>query len=98
MKSKARAMTTTPPIMMREWGSGILEDDRFKDVGDILATIGGRLEHLEDFLFLDQLDGIFLAVEEPGHRLPKRLVRLVFQTVDLDALGKDHLRLLHVAH
>jgi hypothetical protein len=47
------------------------------------------LERLEDVLPADHLDGIHMALEEAGDRLPKKAVRLVFERLHMDevALG-----------
>src|SRR5882762_9574028 len=47
-------------------GSGALEDDAFDDVGDVFALVDGGFDDFEDFFPLDDLDGIFLFVEELG--------------------------------
>src|SRR6267378_2770324 len=47
-------------------GSGALEDDAFDDVGDVFALVYGGFDDFEDFFPLDDLDGIFLFIEELG--------------------------------
>src|SRR6516225_879108 len=47
--------------------SGVLDDYAFEDVGDVLGSIGGLLEEIEDLLPLDDHDGVFLFLEEQLH-------------------------------
>ena len=44
--------------------SGVLDDDAFEHVGDVLAPIGGGFEEIEDLFPLDDRDGILLFLEQ----------------------------------
>src|SRR5437016_14529849 len=66
--------------------SGALEDDAFDDVGDVFALVDGGFDNLKDFFPLDDLDGIFLFVEELGDERAAQAVAIVFIAVDFDAV------------
>src|SRR3984893_14172766 len=74
-------------------GSSALEDDTFDDVGDVFALVDGGLDDFEDFFPLDDLDGIFLFIEELGDERAAEAVAIVFVAVDLDAVLQGFLRL-----
>src|SRR5690349_21909280 len=89
---------TSASVMIREGtrNSGILQDDPFEDVGDILAAVGRRLEVPVDVLPLDDLDGFVIVVEEGGQRVLFDAVRLVLLGVDRDAPLQDFRPVLHI--
>src|SRR5882762_3735170 len=73
-------------------GSRALEDDAFDDVGDVFALVDGGLNDFEDFFPLDDLDGIFLFIEELGDEGAAEAVAVVFVAVDFDAVLESFLR------
>src|ERR1700674_5858495 len=79
-------------------GSSALEDDTFDDVGDVFALVDGGLDDFEDFFPLDDLDGIFLFIEELGDERAAEAVAIVFVAVDLDAVLERFLRLFERAN
>src|ERR1700682_3241868 len=79
-------------------GSGALEDNAFDDVGDVFALVYGGLDDFEDFFPLDDLDGIFLFVEELGDERAAEAIAIVFVAVDLDAVLERFLRLFQRAN
>src|SRR2546421_2497477 len=72
--------------------SGALEDDAFDDVGDVFALVDGGFDDFEDFFPLNDLDGIFLFVEELGDKRAAKAVAFVFVAIDLDAVLEGFLR------
>src|SRR2546421_11808893 len=76
----------------RHRGSGGFQDDAFDDVGDVFALVDGGLDDFEDFFPLDDLDGIFLFIEELGDERAAEAVAIVFVAVDLDAVLERFLR------
>src|SRR5215203_6611513 len=96
MKSKASA-TAMSAMTARRFASirsGVLDDDAFEHVGDILAAIGGLLEEVQDLLPLHDHDGIFLILEQRRDRRLVGAIRLVLEAVDLDRALGDALPLL----
>src|SRR4249919_1666395 len=98
MKSNATASTTSsattpneiwvgviarpaPPCARRR--SRVLEDDALDQVGDVLATIGDRLEQLVDGLQLDHLAHVLFLTEQARHRRAHHPVGVRFELVDL---------------
>ncbi len=79
-------------------GSGALEDDAFDDVGDVFALVYGGFDDFEDFFPLDDLDGIFLFIEELGDERAAQAIAIVFVAVDLDAVLERFLRLFQRAN
>ena len=69
--------------------SGVLDDQAFDDVRDILAAIRRTLEDVENFLPLQHEDGIRLVREQSADGRLVNAVRFVLQTVDL------HCRVCH---
>src|SRR6267154_2101249 len=100
-KSKIKAtmmvMTTSSTSAFTERGSwvawirrnlGALQHDCFQYIGSILGFIGRVLEHLIEFLHLDELDRIFLVLEEDGNGLAADLVGFILESVDFLAMLK----------
>src|SRR4051812_29032198 len=90
MKSNVSAtpIRATTAIRLVSIRSGVLHNDAFEDVGDILAAIGGLLEKIEDLLPLHDRDGVLFVLEERLHGGLVGAVRLVLEAVDLHrALG-----------
>src|SRR3990167_496285 len=81
--SNAMARRTTRTRRTNE--SGMFEDDPFKDVGHVLAAVGGVFDRFVDLLPLQDGDGVLLDVEEAGDGLLVNPVDLVLEAVDLDA-------------
>ena len=79
-------------------GSRALEDDAFDDVGDVFALVDGGLNDFEDFFPLDDLDGIFLFIEQLGDERAAEAIAIVFVAVDLDAVLEGFLRLFQRAN
>src|ERR1700712_2390726 len=112
MKSNSTASTTSmatrPKPIWIECISGILEDDAFDDVGDVLAAVGDGLQVLVDRLELDQLAGVDLVAEQARHGRAHHAVGVGLEAVDLLAglqRGLRHLGVLqarqqadHVLH
>src|SRR5713226_4463271 len=73
-------------------GSGGLEDDAFDDVGNVFALVDGGFNDFEDFFPLDDLDGVFLFVEELGNKGAAEPVAVVFVAIDFDAMLQGFLR------
>src|SRR4051794_7787093 len=102
MKSNASAAMTTAQTK-RKWvstagkGSGVFQDHAFDDVGDVLATIGGRLEQLVQLFPLDDRDRILFLAEQPRNGTAKHGIRFVLEAVDLDALFQNDVGVLEVA-
>src|SRR5436190_1101695 len=96
MKSKASAtpMMATTASRLLSIRSGVLDDDAFEDVGDVLAAIRGLLEEVQDLLPLDDDDGVLLVLEEGRDGGLVSAVRLVFETIDLDGALGDPFSLL----
>src|SRR5512141_2666486 len=84
----AAAMTSISRIRV---ASGIFHYHAFQDVGGVLALVGGPLQGLVDLFPFDQLDRVFLLVEQAADRLPADAVSLVLQRVHLDAAFADML-------
>jgi hypothetical protein len=72
--------------------SGAFEGDGFDDVGDVLALVHGGFDDFEDFLPLDDLDGVFFFVEELCDEGTAEAVALVFEAVDLNSMPEDVVR------
>src|SRR3954468_3461444 len=89
MKSNSSAMTTSRITTQRAaWvtsmrSSGILEDDAFDDVGDVLALVGDRLQQFVDRLQLDHLAHVRLLAEQLAHGGAHHAVGVGFELVDL---------------
>src|SRR5664279_513483 len=90
MKSNATASATSSATTPNEISvgvidgrSGILEDDALDQVGDVLATIGDRLEQLVDRAQLDQLAHVLLLAEQARHRRAHDAVGVGLEPVDL---------------
>src|SRR5687767_4346677 len=66
--------------------SGHLEDDAFDHVDHVLAAVGDRFHRLVQLLPLDQLDGVYSALEQRGELVPQEAVRLVLEAIHLDAV------------
>ena len=64
--------------------SGVLDDDAFEHVGDVLAAIGRGLEEVEDLLPLDDRDRVLLLLEQPPDGGLVRAIGFVLEPVDLD--------------
>src|SRR5689334_6259727 len=74
--------------------SSALQNNRFQHVGSVLGLVGGHLQHLEQFLDLDQSDGVFFVLEEVADGFATYAIRLVFQAVDFHAVIEHVLVLL----
>src|SRR6185437_16862896 len=85
-KTSVRTMTAIRRLKLVIGESSALDDDAFDDVGDILAFIHGGFDDLEDFLPLNDLDGVFFFVEQLGDEGAAEAVAFVFVAVDLDAV------------
>src|SRR2546426_3970126 len=70
---------TTPADMAR---SGVLQDDRLHDVGDVLDGVQGRLHGLDDVLPLQDLERLVLTAEEPSQAAVVDGVAFSLQLVD----------------
>jgi hypothetical protein len=73
-------------------GLSALEDDAFDYVGDVFAFIHGGFNDFENFLPLDDLNGIGFFVEELGDERAADAVAFVFIAIDLDAVLEGFLR------
>src|ERR1041384_7270857 len=74
--------------------SGVLEHDAFEDVGYVLASIGRRLEVVDDVAPLHHLDRVEAASKQRGEAVAVGIVGLVLEPIDLDAQVEHLLRLL----
>src|SRR5207237_456563 len=73
------------------------EHDFFVDHFEVNQALGnclgdGGFDDFEDFFPLDDLDGIFLFVEELGDKRAAKAVAFVFVAIDLDAVLEGFLR------
>src|ERR1700748_2009437 len=84
--SNASVRNTTPikrgKLYMK--GSGALQNHAFDDVGYVLTLVYCGFDDLENFLPLDDLDGIALFVEKLCNQRAAQAVALVFTAIDLD--------------
>src|SRR3954451_11469874 len=86
--SSATPMRATTAIRLVSIRSGVLHDDAFEDVGDVLAAVRGLLEKIQDLLPLDDRDGVLLVLEERLHGGLVGTVGFVLEAIDFDrALG-----------
>src|SRR6267142_847416 len=76
--------------------SGILKNDGFEHVGNILRLVGCGFQEFEQFLDLDQVDGIGLVVEGARNGDPRYLVGFIFQTVDFHTVSENVVALLQM--
>ena len=60
----------------------VLDDDTLEKIGDILASIGGRLEEVQNLLPLDHDNRITLLVEERDNRVLMHAVGFTLQLID----------------
>src|SRR5436190_2660913 len=72
--------------MIAGHGLSALENDAFNDVGDVFTFIHGGFDDFENFLPLDDLDGIGFFVEKLGDEGTADAVAFVFVTIDFDAV------------
>jgi len=77
---------------------GILDDDRFENVGDVLATIGRRLERFHELLLLDQENRVADLAENLLERTVESFVPVVLEGVDADARFENVVPLQDVRH
>src|SRR5713101_5667024 len=91
-KARVRLTTTRRRAKLVIGGSGGFQDDAFDDVGDVFAFVDGGFNDFEDFFPLDDLDGIFLFVEELGDEGAAEAIAVVFVAVDFDAMLQRFLR------
>ena len=77
--------------------SAILEDDALDDVGDVLATIGRRLQRLVNLFPLYDRDRIFFFAEQAHQRAAQDRVGDVLEAVDLDAVLEDQVLFTEIA-
>src|SRR5919198_1231437 len=87
VKSKPSATTTTMTSRTSFNGSAVLYDDRFEDVGRVLAGVDGLLERLVDVLPADDRDRVVGSAEELRHRLPVQPVAFVLELAELHQLA-----------
>jgi hypothetical protein len=64
--------------------SGVLKNDAFNYVGDIFALIDRGFDDLEDFLPLDDLDGVLFFVKKLSDERAAETVTLIFAAIDFD--------------
>src|SRR4030095_7461064 len=89
MKSKSSATTTMKTTSVSgsmPAGLAHLQHDALDDVHDVLTPVGDLLEVLVDLLPLDHLDGVGHVREQGGDELLQESIRLVLETVHLDAV------------
>src|SRR4051812_4162341 len=100
MKSKASATKISAMTARRfeSIRSGVLHDDAFEHVGDVLAAVRGLFEKIEDLLPLDHRDGVLLVAEQRLHRGLMGAIRLVLEPVDLHRAFGHALALLERLH
>ena len=63
-----------------------LKDDAFDHVGDVFAFVHGGFDYFENFLPLDDLDGVFFFVEELRNQSTANTVAFIFITIDLNTM------------
>src|SRR4051812_6539648 len=75
------------------WASWLcaLEDDGFEHVGDVFGLVGGHLENLDEFLVLDENDGIALLFEELADGVAAEAVGFILEAIDFDEVLEDFL-------
>src|SRR3954453_15285255 len=78
------------------WASWLcaLEDDGFEHVGDVFGLVGGHLENLDEFLVLDENDGIALLFEELADGIAAETIGFILEAIDFDEVLEDFLILL----
>ena len=69
--------------------STVLQDYGFQYVSDIFGFVAGLFQNLQQFLQLDQCEGVVVTVEEAADRVAAHLVGFVFQPVDFDAVFEE---------
>src|ERR671930_385999 len=82
VKSKPSATTTTMTSRTSFNGSAVLDDDRFEDVGRVLAGVDGLLERLVDVLPADDRDRVVGGAKELRHGLAVQPVTLVLEVAE----------------
>src|SRR5690606_24332076 len=92
VKSNTSAAATTARIIHS--ASGMPHRHAFEDVGHILASVGGLLEHLVDFLELDDPQGVRRVGKQAGQGMAQFRVGLVFQLVEAHGVVADLAHLL----
>src|SRR5690242_18518133 len=87
------ALTRVLPVAAAGWfallGSRALQQDGFENIGRVFRFVSRGLQDFEQFLQLDQVDGVFLFVKQLGDRFARYLVGHVFQAVHFDAVRHD---------
>src|ERR687888_86657 len=86
VKSKPSATTMTTTRRTSFNSSAVLYDDRFEDVGRVLAGVDSLLERLVDVLPADDRDRVVAGAEELGHGLAVQPVALVLEGAELHQL------------
>src|SRR5208282_357325 len=76
----------------------ILQHYGFEYVGYVFCLVSREFEELDQFLGLDERDGVFFLVEELADGGARDDVGFVFQAVDLDAVAKDVAVLAEKSH
>ncbi len=69
------------------WLSAVFQNDAFDDVGGVFAAVDGGFDELEEFLPLDDVEGVGAAFKEFGDGGEVVVVADVFQAVDFDDFG-----------
>ena len=65
-------------------GSVVLHRHVLDDIGDVLASVGGRLQQFVYFFLPDERDGILFVTKKIGDKAAFYLVSFVFEPMDLD--------------
>jgi hypothetical protein len=69
--------------------SAVLNGYILNYIGDVLTSVGGRLQQFVDLFFPDELDGILFVAEKFANEVALQFVSLVFKPVDFDTEVQD---------
>src|SRR5713226_7847336 len=78
--------------------SGALQGHCFQHIGGVFHIVCRRFKHFVQLLHLDELDRVFLLIEQLSNRIAAYAIGFVFQAVDLNAMLQYALILLAERH
>src|SRR6266516_2363583 len=92
------AITTTSRVTRRSARSAVLDEDRFEDVGRVLAGVDGLLQPLVDVLPADHRERVGVVCEERRDAVVREAVSLVLELAQLDQFAAGLLEALEASH
>src|SRR5579864_2419869 len=104
MTSWKLLMRAAPPsrnhdyLMSAGRSSRVFQGDGFDYIGDVFAFIHGCFDYFDNFLPLDDLDGIFFFVEQAPDQNSGKPVGFIFKAVNLNAFLEDAIVLVQRAN